>query len=334
LYEAIRHLSILKADPYTPKQKIEAAEARLALLEQNMGEPSEMALIRNLHWWTVEYGLIGDTENFKIYGAGLLSSIGESMNCLKPRVKKLPYSIDAAGISFDITTQQPQLFVTPDFNYLNTVLNQFADGMALRRGGAYALTKAEASGNTATVELSSGLQISGTFSGSVIRDNEVIYLKTTGPTSLCHQNKEVEGQGKATHSHGFGSPVGRLTGGLKPEAMDEGALADAGIVPGKRVSLTFESGVKAEGMLEYIIRRNGRNLILGFSGCTVTLGQETLFRPEWGLYDMAVGESVTSAWPDRPIRKLSATCLKPRPNAPIKLNIPPKPWPCTGFTSR
>jgi phenylalanine-4-hydroxylase len=297
LYEAIRHLSILKADPYTPPRKIEQAEARLALMEQNMGGPSEMALIRNLHWWTVEYGLIGDTDNFKIFGAGLLSSIGESINCLKPRVKKLPYSIDAANYSFDITTQQPQLFVTPDFNHLNNVLNQFADGMALRRGGAYALTKAEASANTATVELSSGLQISGTFSGSVVRDNEVLYLRTTGPTSLCHQNKEVEGQGKATHPHGFGSPVGRLSGGLKPETMDEGSLTDAGIVPGKRISLAFESGVKAEGMLEYIIRRNGRNLILGFSGCTVTLGGETLFRPEWGIYDMALGESVTSAWP-------------------------------------
>jgi phenylalanine-4-hydroxylase len=43
-----------------------------------MGELSEMAQIRNLHWWTVEYGLIG-TDNPKIYGAGLLSSIGESV---------------------------------------------------------------------------------------------------------------------------------------------------------------------------------------------------------------------------------------------------------------
>ena len=37
-----------------------------------------MAQIRNLHWWTVEYGLIGQIGNPKIYGAGLLSSIGES----------------------------------------------------------------------------------------------------------------------------------------------------------------------------------------------------------------------------------------------------------------
>jgi phenylalanine-4-hydroxylase len=33
-----------------------------------MGELSEMAQIRNLHWWTVEYGLIGTLDNLK-YGA-------------------------------------------------------------------------------------------------------------------------------------------------------------------------------------------------------------------------------------------------------------------------
>lgn len=80
-----------------------------------MGNPSEMALIRNLHWWTVEYGLIGTVDNPKIYGAGLLSSIGESAWCMTDNVIKLPYTIDAAQKSFDITKPQPQLYVTPDF---------------------------------------------------------------------------------------------------------------------------------------------------------------------------------------------------------------------------
>jgi phenylalanine-4-hydroxylase len=52
-----------------------------------MGELSEMAQIRNLHWWTVEYGLIGTLDNPKIYGAGLLSSIGESAWCMTDEVQ-------------------------------------------------------------------------------------------------------------------------------------------------------------------------------------------------------------------------------------------------------
>jgi phenylalanine-4-hydroxylase len=35
-------------------------------LQNNMGELS-MAQIRNLHWWTVEYGLIGTVENQNLW---------------------------------------------------------------------------------------------------------------------------------------------------------------------------------------------------------------------------------------------------------------------------
>ena len=132
MYEAIRLLSILKENPNSTEKEIQEAQEKVEYLQNNMGELSEMAQIRNLHWWTVEYGLIGSLDNPKIYGAGLLSSIGESKWCLKEEVKKLPYSIDAANQSFDITKPQPQLYVTPDFAYLSLVLDEFANTMALR----------------------------------------------------------------------------------------------------------------------------------------------------------------------------------------------------------
>ena len=75
------------------------------------------------------------SENPKIYGAGLLSSIGESKSCLSNTVKKLPYTLEAALMAFDITNPQPQLFVTPDFAHLSQVLEEFADTMALKKGG-------------------------------------------------------------------------------------------------------------------------------------------------------------------------------------------------------
>jgi phenylalanine-4-hydroxylase len=119
----------------TPQATIDEAEKAVEDLQNNMGELSEMAQIRNLHWWTVEYGLIGTLDNPKIYGAGLLSSIGESAWCMTDEVQKLPYSIDAAHANFDITKPQPQLYVTPNFAYLNLVLEEFANKMALRTGG-------------------------------------------------------------------------------------------------------------------------------------------------------------------------------------------------------
>ena len=88
VYEAIRKLSILKEAQGTPIEEITKIEQQVDQLQNKKVTPSEMALIRNLHWWTVEYGLIGSPENPKIYGAGLLSSIGESKSCLTDKVKK------------------------------------------------------------------------------------------------------------------------------------------------------------------------------------------------------------------------------------------------------
>src|ERR1700758_383510 len=164
LYEAIRHLSILKEQPNSDPKEIEEATRLVEHHQQNLGEPSEMALLSRLHWWTVEYGLIGTLENPKIYGAGLLSSIGESVSCMKSDVQKLWYNMDTINYTYDITKPQPQLFVTPTFQNLIDVLEQFANTMSFRRGGNYGLQKAVDSKNTCTAVYSSGLQVSGTFS--------------------------------------------------------------------------------------------------------------------------------------------------------------------------
>lgn len=297
IYEAIRHLSILKANPYTPAPAIEQAERTLDALEKESGLPSEMSEIRNLHWWTVEYGLIGDLKKPKIYGAGLLSSIGESHSSLQDDVKKMPYAVDAAKVNFDITTRQPQLFVTPDFEHLKNVLDQYAGTMALRKGGVDGILKAIESNNTATCVYSSGLQVSGTFSELIIHAEKPVYLKTDSPTTLNYKNKMLNGHSREHHSNGFGSPVGKLSGTDQPlEYMSDGELDTTGIRTGNQVTLAFESGVKVEGHLRDILRREGKMVLMTFTGCTVTFRDRLLFEPSWGVYDMAVGESIVSAF--------------------------------------
>jgi phenylalanine-4-hydroxylase len=297
VYEAIRHLSILKADPYTPFDAIENAESELDKLSKLLVAPSEMALLRNLHWWTVEYGLIGTIENPKIYGAGLLSSIGESYNCLKPKVKKLPYSLDSQNYTFDITTQQPQLFVTPDFEYLNTVLEQYLDTMSVRKGGLESLHKALQSAATSTIVYSSGLQVSGQLINVHELNNEPVYLQFSGPSMLSVENQQLEGHGISYHKDGFGSPVGKLKGiNGKIETMSAGELAAHGISIGNEFILEFNSGVQVKGRLDKITDSRGRNLIFSFNNCLVSYKDQVLFKPEWGTYDMAVGEEISSAF--------------------------------------
>lgn len=297
LYEAIRYLSILKADPNSSESAIEHAEKLLEQKEQNLGIPSEMALIRNLHWWTVEYGLIGDLHQPKIYGAGLLSSIGESAGALSDRVIKLPYNIDTVYYGFDITKPQPQLFVTPDFAHLTQVLDEFASRMALRKGGIEGILKAIESGSTATCVYSSGLQVSGTFTAYLLHQNQPIYIRTSGSTALSYLNKQLVGHGKSYHQHGFGSPIGRIKNAFKPPRFLEDAdLAELGINVNKRCLIEFESGLTVKGVLLRTTRAEGKLLLMSFSDCLVQYEDQILFEPSWGIYDMAVGESIVSAY--------------------------------------
>jgi len=301
MYEAIRLLSILKEDPNSSDEERNEAEDAVAYLQDNMGELSEMAQIRNLHWWTVEYGLIGTLENPRIYGAGLLSSIGESAWCLKDSVKKRPYTIEAADINFDITKPQPQLFVTPDFAHLSLVLEQFANKMAIRKGGLNGIQQLINSKNIGTIELSTGIQISGLFT-AVIADenNKPIYFQTSGLTALSNRNKELIGHGVENHPNGFGSPVGKLKGiNIPIENMSPRDLEAYQIYEGKKVSLEFEGGIKVTGNVITGTRGlRGKILLVSLKNCTVTHNGTVLFKPEWGIYDMAVGKDVVSAFAD------------------------------------
>ena len=298
MYEAIRLLSILKEAEDTPQEKIDEAEKAVADLQNNMGELSEMAQIRNLHWWTVEYGLIGTVEDPKIYGAGLLSSIGESAWCMTDNVKKIPYDISAANQNFDITQLQPQLYVTPTFSYLSLILEEFANKMALRTGGLSGIKKLIQSNALGTIELSTGLQISGVFTNVIEEEGKPVYIQTTGKTALSYREKELVGHGTLTHPYGFGSPIGKLKGfNLAIEDMSPKDLQAYSIVENETVKLEFEGNIIVEGEIITGSRNlHGEIILISFRNCTVTHGETILFQPDWGNYDMAIGKKVISAF--------------------------------------
>lgn len=298
MYEAIRHLSIIKEAENASQEEIESAEKRVDELQNNLGEPSEMAEIRNLHWWTVEYGLIGTIENPKIYGAGLLSSIGESKWCMTDEVKKLPYTLEAVKQEFDITKPQPQLFVTPDFAHLSLVLEEYANTMALRRGGLEGIKKLINSKNVGSVELSTGIQISGNFSRVIEYEGQPIYFQTKGETALAYREKELVGHGVSTHAKGFGSPVGKLKGiNLAIEDMSPRDLRAYDIYEAERISFDFEGGVSVKGEIITGTRNlQGKIILISLKDCTVTYQDEVLFQPEWGQFDMAIGKDVISVF--------------------------------------
>lgn len=299
LYEAIRKLSILKEALHVDETEVAKAEKNLKAIADNMGEPSEMALLGRLHWWTVEYGLIGTLEDPKIYGAGLLSSIGESATCMNPKVKKIWYDINTINYSYDITQEQPQLFVTPTFQNLIDVLEEFANTMAFRRGGAESILKAIECKNPSTAVYSSGLQVTGKFTDvGIATNNEVTFIKTTGESALAYANAELPGHGKSYHKDGFSSPVGKLKGIEKLlEDHNTADLLNLGISEGQRSELNFESGITVIGDVKEIVIRDNKTILIAFNNCTVTEANgNILFDPSWGTYDMAIGHEIVSVF--------------------------------------
>lgn len=300
MYDAIRSLSILKECPTSTPADIEQAEATLRDVSQANTKLSEASLLTRLHWWTVEYGLVGAVDDYRIFGAGLLSSLGESLYCLDDtRVKKIPLTVDAVRHAYDITSLQPQLFVTSSCRHLTQVLEEFAASMCFKRGGANSLQVAVEAGSVCTAQYDSGVQVSGVFD-EVLCDavGNAIYLRTAGPTQLALDNREIYGHGVTSHKEGFGSPIGHLkdfSGGLSHYSIDE--LKAHNIVIGKPARLEFLSGITVQGRLNGIYRQEQRNLLLSFDECTVTdLQGRVLFDPDWGRYDMAVGASITSVY--------------------------------------
>ena len=299
LYEAVRKLSILKEAPGVKQKDIDAAELEVNVLQNQHEEYSEMAQIRNMQWWSVEYGLIGEMNNPKIYGAGLLSSIGESEWCMRDDVEKIPYSVDVAQVGFDITKPQPQLFVTPNFAYLMEVLEELANTLSIRKGGYKGLQKLIDSKATGTIELSTGLQVSGVFTQMIMNDDrEVVYFKTDGPTALAYRDKELIGHGIKTHKDGYSSPLGMLKSvNLPIENMTPVDLKAYNLYDGQRLAFEFESGITVEGLNITGIRNvKGKIMLIRLKDCTVLYGEEVLFKPEFGVFDMAIGNDIVSAF--------------------------------------
>ena len=299
LYESIRTLSILKEMPNVDQKELAEAEALVLYNQQNLGTPSEMALLSRLQWWTVEYGLIGPIDQPKIYGAGLLSSIGESASCMDPKVQKIEYTIDALTYGYDITKPQPQLFVTPTFQNLIDVLEQFESTMAYRVGGLESVSKAIECKNICTAVFSSGLQVSGVFS-KVYTDakHAIKYVNTLGPTSLAFKDQLLAGHGLDYHAHGFGSPVGKLKDADKLlEDYTTEDLVSAGFIVGQMIALVFDNGIVVEGKLVGHTYMEDKLILLSFADCKVTDNEgNVFFEPAWGMFDMAIGDTIVSVF--------------------------------------
>ncbi len=298
LYEAIRELSEIKEDPKSSPDQILASQEKLEKVIASSNYVSEATCLARMSWWSIEYGLVGDSSDPKIYGAGLLSSAGESYNCFSPQIKKVPFTMDCTQTSYDITKPQPQLYITPDFQHLTQVLNDFSQTMAYKKGGIDGLAKAKMAGTVITVELDSEIQMSGVLTDyKTSHTGEIYFLKFEGPTQLAHKDQEIEGQGATYHKQGFSTPIGLIVNLKKsPSQLSQTELEKMGFKENAQGTLHFESGIELTGILKKKYQKEGKNLIFTFENCTIQNGSEILYKPEWGSFDLACGSKIPSVF--------------------------------------
>ncbi len=307
LYEAIRILSDLKENTDSTREQIAQAESALKAATAKITTTSEAAKVTRMNWWTVEYGLLGSLTEPKIYGAGLLSSVRESQNCLSPKVAKIRLSVACVDQAYDITEPQPQLFVADSISHLKQVLEEFEATLAYKRGGVYALKEGHNAGTVTTTILDSGVEISGIIDDMITDDTgasapqgergRVEWVRWRGPSQLAYQGQILAGQGVSQHPQGFSTVLGRAAARIdRPLAtLSDGDLAQLGLYKGEFATLRLTSGFQIEGELVQVVRGDkDQILVMKWKRCTVTKSGRVYFQPDWGDFDWAVGESILS----------------------------------------
>jgi phenylalanine-4-hydroxylase len=265
VFEAVRHLSVVKEDARATPEELVLAEGRLGAAIASVPFASEGARASRLYWWTAEYGLVGDLAAPRIYGAGLLSSVGEAARCLGPGVRRVPLDAGCAEVAFDITRMQPQLFVARDFEQLFEVLEAFAATLSFRRGGDHGLGEALRARTVVQLALPGGRELSGRVAGletagaPVAPGLTAALARLDGPV-LCSRGGRAEGgwfDGPALVAFGTAPPL-----------------------PPGRFLLALETGLSLGGF------HAGGGEVLELAG---SLRGRPLALPRWALLEVAAG---------------------------------------------
>lgn len=116
LYERTREFSLLVLNGAAP-EKIEDARGEMDKLHELVkGENTALTRVGRLFLWTVELGVIGTPDDYRILGAGLLSSEDELRLILEGNVVFEPFTVEkATSTDIDFTGMQRRYFIAERF---------------------------------------------------------------------------------------------------------------------------------------------------------------------------------------------------------------------------
>jgi phenylalanine-4-hydroxylase len=88
-------------------------------------KPEQVLALKRFSWFSIEFGLIEEEGETRIFGAGILSSTGEIPFALSTAVKRRPFVTDEViATDYDPSRMQDLLFVIPSFGFLRHEVEQ------------------------------------------------------------------------------------------------------------------------------------------------------------------------------------------------------------------
>lgn len=101
----------------------------LALIGQAVAatdKGEQVLALKRFSWFSIEFGLIQEHREPKVFGAGILSSTGEiPYSLLSPEVKREPFVTDVViATDYDPSRMQDRLFIAPSFPFLRRELEE------------------------------------------------------------------------------------------------------------------------------------------------------------------------------------------------------------------
>lgn len=126
VHEVVGHVPMFVDQDFVEFSEMIGCAARLA-------KTAELKKLERLYWFTVEFGLIKEKGKLKVYGAGLLSSVGEIVHSLSDEVERCNFEIEKVITQdYDFYKMQDKLFVIDSFkdlkNQSEKFLNQIING--------------------------------------------------------------------------------------------------------------------------------------------------------------------------------------------------------------
>ncbi len=85
----------------------------------------QVLALKRLSWFSIEFGLMAEHQETKVFGAGILSSTSEIPFSLSDQVERRPWVTDEViATDYDPSKMQSRLFVIPSFAFLRHEVEQ------------------------------------------------------------------------------------------------------------------------------------------------------------------------------------------------------------------